>query len=435
MGKTYIDAVKYNIYAHFEVDGIIDKSDVVGAIFGQTEGLLGEELNLRDLQRNGRIGRIEVEITTSKGKTFGSIIIPSSLDMVETAVIASSLETVDRVGPHEARIKVEKIEDNRTEKRKKVIEKAKELLKKMLETQIPDSREITELVRKEVRSAELVEYGEERLVGGPGVRSSDSIILVEGRADVINLLKNDITNVISLGGAKISKTILELTKTKETTVFLDGDRGGTIILRELLNAGAEIDYVTRAPTGKEVEELTRKEIIKALRTRVPLEQYISSNSSFGNSLKEEKAIKTRRQKESPKESSKEHTKEQIREQREDVGAKGDKEREVSKETKKRKQKLKVEGDIEKTFRDELAKMRGTLTAKLYDKELSLIEDIPIKDILTVLKEKDNVEVIIFDGIITQRLVDLASSKNVKYLVGIRIGNVKNKREGIKLITY
>ena len=49
---------KYLIKAHIKADGIIEKSDVVGAIFGQTEGLLGDELDLRELQRSARVGRI-----------------------------------------------------------------------------------------------------------------------------------------------------------------------------------------------------------------------------------------------------------------------------------------------------------------------------------------------------------------------------------------
>ena len=416
MGKTYIDAVKYNIYAHFEVDGMIDKSDVVGAIFGQTEGLLGEELNLRDLQRNGRIGRIEVETTTTHGKTIGSIVVPSSLDMVETAVIASALETVDRVGPHEAKIKIDKIEDTRTQKRKKVIEKAKSLLKNMLETQIPDSREITELVRKEVRSAELIMYGNEKLPSGPTIDLSDSIVLVEGRADVINLLKNDITNIISIGGARVPKTIVELSKKKEITVFLDGDRGGNIILKELLNAGVDVDFVTRAPTGKEVEELTRKEIIKALRSKVPLEQYTIPKIK-NNNEKHYSYVKKEQRKEKYE---KKETKNQ----------------EKSGETKQQPSEVLelIDNSYEKTLSNVLAKMRGTLTAKLYGKGLKLIKEVSIKDIINALKESEGIEAIVFDGIITQRLVDLAEEKKVKYMVGIRVGNVKEKKSNLEIIT-
>jgi len=270
MAKIYIDTVKYTIYAHFVVSGSVDKPDVVGAIFGQTEGLLGEDLDLRELQKNGRIGRVEVEIVNEGGKSKGIIKIPSSLDMVETAIIGAALETIDRVGPYDASITVERVEDNRNEKRKKVIEKAKTLLKQLIQTQIPESKEITELVKKEVKVTALVEYGPEKLPAGPSIDIDDKIIVVEGRADVLNLLKNNITNVIAIGGAKVPKTIIELSKKKEVTVFLDGDRGGDIILREMLNAGVEIDYVARAPPGMEVEELTRKEIIKVLRNKEPV---------------------------------------------------------------------------------------------------------------------------------------------------------------------
>ncbi|MDD5023256.1 MAG: DNA primase DnaG, partial [Candidatus ainarchaeum sp.] len=244
MGKTYIDTVKYLIYANVEVEGIVDKPDIVGAIFGQTEGLLGDELDLRDLQKNGRIGRIEVERDKERnGATCAIIKIPSSLDMVETCIIAAALEAVDRVGPCEAKIVVSKVEDTRNVKRKKVVDKAKSLLKFLLDTEIPESREITESVREEVKKEEIVFYGPDKVPSGPGIDKVKEVIIVEGRADVLNLLKNDITNVVAMQGARVLPTILELTKKKEVTLFLDGDRGGDLILRSLVEAGAEIDFV------------------------------------------------------------------------------------------------------------------------------------------------------------------------------------------------
>ncbi|MBI2079859.1 DNA primase, partial [Candidatus Micrarchaeota archaeon] len=272
MAKTYIDTVKYVVYSNVEIGGLVDKPDVVGAIFGQTEGLLGDELDLRDLQKNGRIGRIEVDLAGKEGRTTGQIKIPSSLDMVETCIIAAALETVDRVGPCEANIKVQKVEDTRNAKRKVLVDRAKGLLKLLISTELPESKEISEMVRDEVKTAEIVEYGRDRLPAGPSIDRMNELILVEGRADVINLLKNDLTNVIAIQGARVPPTIVELSKGKEVTVFLDGDRGGDIILNELVQGGVEIDHIARAPTGKEVEELTRKEIIKCLRSRVPFEQ-------------------------------------------------------------------------------------------------------------------------------------------------------------------
>ena len=272
MAKTYIDTVKYLVYANVDIGGLVEKPDVVGAIFGQTEGLLGDELDLRDLQKNGRIGRIEVDLSGKEGRTVGVIKIPSSLDMVETCIIAAALETVDRVGPCEANIKINKVEDTRNVKRKILLERAKGLLRTLINTELPESKEISDMVREEVKTAEIVEYGYEKLPAGPNVNRSNEVILVEGRADVINLLKNDITNVIAINGAKVPPTIVKLSKEKELTVFLDGDRGGDIILNELIQGGVEIDFIARAPTGKEVEELTRKEIIKCVRNRLPFEQ-------------------------------------------------------------------------------------------------------------------------------------------------------------------
>src|SRR3989338_7045533 len=271
MGKTYVDTVKYMIKANYEIDGLVEKPDIVGAIFGQTEGLLGDELDLRELQRNGRIGRIEVDAQVRKGKTVGMILVPSSLDMVETSILAAALEVVDRVGPCDARISVTRVEDSRNLKRKSVLERAKVLLKALVTEEIPESKELSEMVRDEVKVADVVSYGKDALPAGPGIDKSNEIIVVEGRADVINLLKNGIKNVVAVGGANVGLTITELCKQKETTVFLDGDRGGDIILKELV-AATDIDFVARAPAGKEVEELARKEIIQSLRRRIPIEQ-------------------------------------------------------------------------------------------------------------------------------------------------------------------
>ena len=271
MGKTYIDTVKYLVYANVEIDGMVEKPDVVGAVFGQTEGLLGDELDLRDLQKNGRIGRIEVDLQPRGGRSAGKIKLPSSLDMVETCILAAALETVDRVGPCEAKITIEKVEDTRNSKRKILVDRAKSLLKSLLTNEIPESKEISEMVRQEVKVAEIEEYGPEKLPCGPAIDKADAIVIVEGRADVINPLKNDITNVVAVGGANVTNAIAKLAREKEVTVFLDGDRGGDIILTELARV-ADIDFVARAPAGKEVEELTRKELIKCLRAKMPYEQ-------------------------------------------------------------------------------------------------------------------------------------------------------------------
>jgi len=270
MGKISPVAAKYIIKAEIRANGIVEKPDVIGAIFGQTEGLLGPDLELRELQKSGRIGRIEVKLETKNGKVRGIIEIPSSMDKAETAIIAAAIETIDRVGPCEAEIRVIAVEDVREKKRAYVADRAKEILKNML-MRAPDSQELVEAVAEAVRQAEITEYGPEKLPAGPAIDSSEEIIVVEGRADVLNLLKYGFKNVIGMGGAKVPKTIIELSKSKTVTLFVDGDRGGDIIVKEALMA-ADIDYVARAPPGKEVEELSKKEIHKALRARESVEQ-------------------------------------------------------------------------------------------------------------------------------------------------------------------
>lgn len=448
MGKTYIDTVKYIVHSNVIIGGLVEKPDVVGAVFGQTEGLLGDDLDLRDLQKNGRIGRIEVDLSTREGKTTGIIKIPSSLDMVETCIIAASLEVVDRVGPCEASFKVIKVEDTRNLKRKVLVERAKNLLKTLVSTEIPESREISEMVREEVKTAEIVEYGVERLPAGPYIDRLNEVILVEGRADVLNLLKNDIANVIAIEGARVPQTIVKLSKEKEVTVFLDGDRGGDIILNELVQGGVEIDYIARAPVGKEVEELTRKELIKCLRGRVPFEQQGSNGEKYekrSNASEEEREIRKKRIERVserkvegtgilPTFSETKNLSVIPPEQKQPVVEKPVFEKPVfERPTITERSSASVKRSRESLIK-ELDELNNTLKARFYDSNFDRIKEVQVRDVIKALEETRNVEAIVFDGIITQRLADLAANKNVKLLVGVKIGNVSKTPDGIEIIT-
>src|SRR2546425_114236 len=268
--SQYATTTKYIVKAHFDVQGVVEKPDVVGAVFGQTEGLFGPDLDLRELQKSGRIGRIEINLDSKRDKTTGSIVIPSSLDKVSTAIIAAAIESVDRIGPCEAKITLEKVEDVREEKRNAILTKAKDILRKWVVESSPSTEEVVKEVASSLRGVDVIEYGPEKLPAGPEVESG-SLIVVEGRADVILLMKVGIKNVVALSGTKVPDTIIKLTKDKEVTAFLDGDRAGDLILKELQQV-ADIDYVARAPYGREVEELTPKEVLRLLRERVPINQ-------------------------------------------------------------------------------------------------------------------------------------------------------------------
>lgn len=278
MGKISPVSIKYTIFAKFTANGPVEKPDTIGAIFGQTEGLLGEELELRELQKNGKIGRIEVEITSKDSKSKGTIEIPTSLDKTETTIIAAAIETIDRIGPCTAKVEIEKIEDVRGGKRDYVLARAKALLGKMAE-ESPDARELHLAVSSSVRAAQIQEYGAEKLPAGPDMDNKE-IIVVEGRADVVNLLKYGMKNVIAMNGASLPKAISELSKERQLTIFVDGDRGGDLILKDAF-ANSRIEFVARAPDGKEVEELTGKEIQTALRAKMTVEDFQNQKLSRG----------------------------------------------------------------------------------------------------------------------------------------------------------
>ncbi|WP_254531666.1 DNA primase DnaG [Natrinema gelatinilyticum] len=262
------DTSKYLIHANVTADGVVERSDVVGAIFGQTEGLLGDDLDLRDLRQSGKVGRIDVEIASTQGQSNGQVTIASSLDKVETATLAAALETITRVGPCRADLEVKEIEDVRAAKRKEVVDRAKELLRTGFDDSIMSSDEILAEVRQHVRVEDITEY--EGLPAGPRVTDSDAIIVVEGRADVLTLLKYGIKNAIAVEGTSVPDSVAELTRHRTVTAFLDGDRGGDLILEELSQVG-DIDYVAFAPSDNSVEELDHHELFAALRNKVPYE--------------------------------------------------------------------------------------------------------------------------------------------------------------------
>jgi|TARA_Y100000310_G_scaffold115276_1_gene113847 DNA primase len=389
MGKISPVAAKYIIHATIDIDGVVDRPDVIGAIFGQTEGLLGSDLELRELQRSGRIGRIEVNTDTRSGKTQGSIDIPSSLDKAETSIIAAALEIIQRIGPCTAKIQTKSIEDVRVSKRSFVIERAKELLRNLMSSSMPDSQELADEVAYSVRVMEVQEYGKERLPAGPAIDDSDEIIVVEGRADVLNLLKHAFKNVIAMNGTSVPETIVDLCKKKVVTVFVDGDRGGNLIIKEISSL-TDIDFVTKAPDGKEVEEITKKEIHKALRSRVSGEQ-------------------------AKLESAKEET------QPSHFGKRPQFFKPAARPSVRPTQfsrKPFASQEQKQKFKEMLENLIGTRGAQVLDQKLTTLGKVPISELATTIKSLNNAYAVIFDGIVDRDIAKAAEIANVKFLVGM-----------------
>lgn len=365
--------VKYVIRAEFEIDGVVEKPDVIGAVFGQTEGLFGPELDLRELQKSGRVGRIEIELKSEKDKTTGRILIPTSLDRVSTAILAASLESIDRVGPCASKIVLKNVQDIRDARRKNIIERAKEILHDWTVETLPTTDEVFKEVAKTLELAKTTKYGPEELTAGPGIQSAKEVTIVEGRADVINLLKCGVSNVIALEGAKIPKSIIELCRGKKATALLDGDRGGDLILKELLQV-TNVKYIARAPQGMEVEDLNCIEIFKALKEKVS-----------------------------------------------------------AKRVKIEKERLKPA--FSKQISGVAKKLEGTLEAVLLDKKMKQIESLPVSELAGKLQKIKGVNTVVFDGVITQRVVDIARQKNIKHLVAARISNAVKKHANVDLLTF
>jgi 5S rRNA maturation endonuclease (ribonuclease M5) len=425
MAKISPVSAKYIVQAHIEIDGVVDRPDVIGAIFGQTEGLLGSDLELRELQRSGRIGRIEVNTETKAGKTRGAIIIPSSLDKTETAIVGAALEIIQRIGPCNAKINVEKIEDVRISKRHFVIERAKELLKSLMDSSMPDSQEISEEVSNSVRVMEIVEFGKDRLPAGPAVKDSEDIIVVEGRADVLTLLKNGFKNCIAINGTSVPETIKELCKNKETTLFVDGDRGGDLIIKEMLGV-TDVDFITKAPEGKEVEELTKKEIHKALRSRITIEQAKLEMPAITRSPESLQRPMMRQEYNRPiQPSPSPQGPPQIRPlqsrlplRRPPIAVSSSR----------------ISDDEKKKFLGMLNDLVGTRGAYILDQKLEMLGKVPLTELEATVKGlTGGVYAIVFDGVIDRELIRLAERIDVKYVAAMD-SNVKQMETKVNILT-
>lgn len=412
MGKgEELTTTKYLIHAQITANGIVEKPDVVGAVFGQTEGLLSNDLDLRELQRTGRIGRIQVNIHSNSGRAKGEIVIPSSLDRVETAILAASLETINRVGPCEAEIQTTKVEDVRAVKREQVVNRAKEIYKKMVESVGPTSIKMIEEVREAMRVHEISEYGEDRLPAGPSIHTSDAIIVVEGRSDVLNLLKYGIKNTVAVEGVSVPRSIGELSKKRTTTAFVDGDRGGELILKELLQIG-DVDYITRAPKGKEVEDLEKDEVLVALRDKVPTAQFLATTNILNESNNSNKKDNHRNNKKHQRYNRNERQQKVVKEPE-----------------------PQIEDDEVSLMKDMLKEFEGTGCGAILDEALNMTKEVEVENIYEEIKNiEGNVDTVIFDGVISQRLVDAASEKGIKKLVAFKSMNIVKKPQNVKLIT-
>jgi len=498
---------KYLVKARLNADGIVEKPDVVGAIFGQTEGLLGDELDLRDLQKSGRIGRIEVDVHSKQGKSEGEILIPSSLDQVETVILASALETIDRVGPCKAKITVESIEDVRVVKRAKIIDRARELLTELIKQSKTSGVDLTESVRQSVQVEEIIYFGKDRLPAGPNVTDSDAIIVVEGRNDVLNLLKSGIKNAIAVEGTNVPKTISELSKERVITAFVDGDRGGELILRELFQV-AEVDFVARAPRAHEVEELTQKQIMKCLRNKIPGEQFMEmfgleadgTEKKNGRSDKAEKlerfqredkaeratdekddnekpfekvapveapAPKVEREERPRQERREEKPRQERQEQRREEPAPRQERREERRPERREEQRgrggdryerreerappMQVEAAPEmpmessekakklsaaqEKYRGMINELSSTSKAKIMDIQGAVRKEVPVKELVNTLKaETEPISTVVFDGIITQRILDIAAEQKIGTIVGTKMGNITKQPSSVDVWT-
>lgn len=478
MAKAYVNAVKYQIVADFEINGIVEKHDIIGAVFGQSEGLLGEEMDLRELQKGGRIGRIEVDSQIKNGKTMGVLTVPSSLDSVKTSLLAAAVESVDKVGPCDGSFKIKTIDDTRSSKRDEIKKRAQELLNRLMVEHQPETQELADEIREGIRAGELVPYGDEKLPAGPDIDKQDELVVVEGRADVINLLKHGVKNVIGMDGTNVPKAVAELSQTKKITLFIDGDRGGFINLKNAL-ATVKIENVARAPDGKEVEELVGKEIILALRKTMSVDEALGmadgpSSDYRGRGHPSNRDRGERRERGGR---GRGNGRDEGRGGRErggrdrgrggrdsgfgrgrDRGGRGmgrdgpgfspERELEGGYRERDRQENAQSTAPVEMTgpafsgmasdpvaeaFVPTMKELHNSLRARFVSENGQTLGEVNVRDLLMSMSQYKNAHAVVFDGILTKRLADEAAKNGIRTLVGVKMGKF-DAPEGLQLYT-
>ena len=275
-----IHEIQNIVHIKIEVAGRVTQSDIIGAVFGQTEEVLGDSLDLRQLQRDSRIGRIEVEVQYNDKGTYGMITVPSYMDSSNTVLIAAALETIQKIGPCTAVTKVQSIENIRDIKRKKIVDHAKKVLEKFMSVSI-ESQEVVDDVTYGVRMEQVESYGEEGVPAGPSIDNYDEIIFVETVDELKNLLKYGIKNVVAFEDCSKKKTLADIASRREVIVFVN--RGKEFFVKKLLEF-CDIDNYTKPDVpNKRITELISKELFKSIRSAVSTEQIVQRSQFQDNS--------------------------------------------------------------------------------------------------------------------------------------------------------
>ena len=403
--------VKYLAKLSFEIDGAVDKADIIGAIFGQTEGLFGPEMNLNELQKNWKVGRIEILIESQNGKASGSVTIPMSTDISTVSLIAAAVEQIDKVGPCGSKFKLLSIDDVRAVKRNAIVERAKEISRNWASKSSSEGEDmLKDISESTIQKGKVLAFGKDECPAGPAINTSNEIIVVEGRADILNLMRVGIDNTIAVEGTSVPQTIVELAKTKSLSAFLDGDRGGDLILRELSSV-VKLTKVSRATRGKEVEDLTPVELLECLKSEE------SDNTKDGNGYQRRDNYQRR----------------EGGYQRRDSDSWNRDEAPVEQKNYSEVEEIPVE--LVTKAKDILGELEGSLEAHLYDSSMNEVLKVPVNELVKNLEDNSGSEHLVFDGIVTDRLIELADSSGIKSIITNRIGNVKNNKTSLKIITF
>ena len=460
-----------------KIFGRAEKHDVLGALYGYTKEISNDNpdmpVDLSLLQNEEKIDRIAVNLNKEEGDEHlkGSIQIPihSNMDEENLSYLAAALELLDQVGPTKAEINISSIDDVREERKSNIEARAASIKKRFNMGAKRSSNETMtteeeknknsksgrkERGRKQPMKAVIKlspDSSKESIFGGNRFKASSEVYIVEGRADIRNLSKFNLSNTIAVNGTNVSSILKYLERKDRLIIFLDGDRGGDLLCLELIErVGHKIVGVIRAPERKEVENLSEDEVKQCLENSSSLHEakwmtgtnkgttFVDPSADSNRAKMDSENLKTNDP--TTKQMESKSTVKQLNTQNGSARKKSLKSRD-SRSNKARsgrssstnrsyKKTEKYEQVLTPLILDTIKKVRSNEITVLVNKEGNFECELTLKNTFDGLREflsRDREEgidgcVIITDGIVSNRLADLLKSHKIKTVIGAKFSD-------------
>jgi len=217
----------------------------------------------------------------------------------------------------------------------------------------------------------------------------------------------------------VPDAVAELTAERTVTAFLDGDRGGDLILEELGQVGA-VDYVAVAPRGHSVEDLSRDAVMAALRDKVPYDSVAEADSpaaaldAAGTTVSESDggtAVASVESGEVEQVSKPETAAD---------GAAAPETETAAPETEAKSPEADTPPALSDHVDDIISRESGAV--RLLDAELTVLAEGDSADVMSLIESCEPVpRTVVLDGTCTQKVLDIAAQRGIEHIVAAEEG--------------